>query len=308
MKKRIKWFIPLFLFILIVVLFIWPVSTPSFEELYADVDRETVESLVAFRETYPTKTVEAENMRWEYLVLGQGEDTIVFLHGMTGAYDIWWQQMEALQQQYRVISMTYPAANSLDEMAVGVMAILEAEGVNQFHVVGSSLGGYFAQYLVANFPEQVQSAVFANTFPPNDLIIEQNKVVGVLLPYLPEWLIMNVFSASIQENVYPTSEYSELVLAFGLEQTRGRMNKRQIIGRFYCVVDPFTVPEPDSLSIPIMIIESDNDPLVDPVLRSEIKSTYPSATVHTFTGAGHFPYLNRAEEYTRLIDEFFSNQ
>ena len=71
---------------------------------------------------------------------------------MTGAYDIWWQQMEALQDEYRVISVTYPAVDSLEEMEQAVMAILEAEGVEHFYVVGSSLGGYFAQYLVARHP------------------------------------------------------------------------------------------------------------------------------------------------------------
>ncbi len=306
MKKRLKWLIPLIVVVLIIAVYIWPVSKTSFEELYADVDQSVVDSLVAFRAAYPTKTVDVNNAAWEYVVVGQGEDTIVFLHGMTGAYDIWWQQMEALQGKYRLIAMTYPAAGSLAEMGQGVMTILDAEGVDQFNVVGSSLGGYFAQYLVANYPERVQKAVFANTFPPNDLIAEQNKVVGSLLPYLPEWLIMNVFSGSIRESVYPASEYSELVLAFGLEQTGGRMNKGQIIGRFHSVIDPFSVPDPEALGIPVMIIESDNDPLVAPILRSELKTTYPSAIVHTFTGAGHFPYLNRAEEYTRIIDEFLS--
>jgi len=37
-----------------------------------------------------------------------------------------------------------------------------------------------------------------------------------------------------------------------------------------------------------------------------LKAVYPSAEVHAFSGAGHFPYLNRADEYTRVIDEYFS--
>jgi pimeloyl-ACP methyl ester carboxylesterase len=84
------------------------------------------------------------------------------------------------------------------------------------------------------------------------------------------------------------------------------MNKGQIIGRFHSVIDPFTAPDPEALGIPVMIIESDNDPLVAPVLRSDLKAAYPSAAVHTFEGAGHFPYLNRAEEYTIIVDEFFT--
>ena len=306
MKKRLKWLIPLILVVLIIAVYIWPVSKTSFEELYADVDQGVAQSLVAFRAANPTKIVEVNGLAWEYVVMGQGEDTVVFLHGMTGAYDIWWRQMEALQGKYRLIAMTYPAAGSLAEMAKGVIAILDAEGVDQFSVVGSSLGGYFAQYLVANFPERVQKAVFANTFPPNDLIAEENRVVGALLPYLPEWLIMNVLSGSIRENVYPTAEYSDLVLAFGLEQTGGRMSKGQVIGRFNGVIDPFSVADPDALGIPVLIIESDNDPLVASVLREELKTVYPSAEVHTFSGAGHFPYLNRADEYTRIIDQFFT--
>ena len=306
MKKRLKWLIPLILVVLIIGVYIWPVSKTSFEELYADVDQGVAQSLVAFRAANPTKIVEVNGLAWEYVVMGQGEDTIVFLHGMTGAYDIWWQQMEALQGKYRLIAMTYPAAGSLAEMAEGVIAILDAEGVDQFSVVGSSLGGYFTQYMVANFSERVQKAVFANTFPPNDLIAEENRVVGALLPYLPEWLIMNVLSGSIRERVYPTSEYSGLVLAFGLEQTGGRMSKGQVIGRFKGVIDPFSIADPDALGIPVLIIESDNDPLVAPLLRSELKALYPSAKVHTFSGAGHFPYLNRAEEYARVIDQFFS--
>lgn len=89
---------------------------------------------------------------------------------------------------------------------------------------------------------------------------------------------------------------------------RGQTSSFVLFGRFHSVIDSFSVPDPDALGIPVMIIESDNDPLVDPVLMSELKATYPSATVHIFTEVGHFPYLNRAEEYTRLIDEFFSNQ
>jgi len=90
MKKRLKWLIPLILILLITALYLWPVSEPSFEELYADVDQETVDSLVAFRNDYPTKIAIVNDKPWEYLILGQGENTIVFLHGMTGAYDIWW--------------------------------------------------------------------------------------------------------------------------------------------------------------------------------------------------------------------------
>jgi pimeloyl-ACP methyl ester carboxylesterase len=212
--------------------------------------------------------------------------------------------MKALQDEYRVISVTYPAVASLEEMDEGVFRILEEEGVDHFYVAGSSLGGYFAQYLVSNHPQKIRGAVFANTFPPNEIIAENNKTIGAILPYFPEWLVMNVLSGSMRESVYPASGYSELVLAFGLEQTQGRMSKAQMVGRFYCFVEPFEAPDLTMLGIPVMIIEASNDPLVESILREQLKVAYPTAEVITLNN-GHFPYLSMPGEYTTYLEEFY---
>ena len=304
MRIKLPWLILIILIVAIAGVYLYPTPHKSFEELYANVDAETVNSLRAFRQAYPVQTLDLRGVKWNYLSLGDGPDTILFLHGMTGAYDIWWQQMEALQDEYRVISVTYPAVNSLEEMEQGVLAILAAEGVEHFYVVGSSLGGYFAQYLVARHPQMVLGAVFANTFPPNDILAEKNKTIGTLLPYLPEWLVMNVLSGSMRESVYPASNYSELVLAFGLEQIYGRMSKAQVLGRYRCVVEPFEAPDMAVLGIPVMIIEADNDPLVEKALREQLKETYPTAEVVTLSN-GHFPYLSMPDEYTSYLEDFF---
>lgn len=304
MFKKLRWSIPVILIAVLVGVYLYSSPRKSVDELYAEVDEETVNSLIEFRQIHPVRTLEVRGVEWEYLVLGDRYETILFLHGMTGAYDIWWQQMESLQDKYRVISVTYPAVGSLEEMEQAVMAILEAENVEHFYVVGSSLGGYFAQYLVSRQPHTILGAVFANTFPPNEIIAEKNKTIGALLPYLPEWLVMNVLGSSIEESVYPASDYSELVRAFGLEQTHGRMSKAQVLGRYRCVVEPFEAPNMAVLGISVMIIEADNDPLVEVALREQLKETYPTAEVITLSN-GHFPYLSMPAQYTSYLEEFF---
>ena len=310
MLKKLRWLIPLILIFIVASVYLVPSPHKAFDELYADVDTETVASLTRFRQTHPVQTLVVNGVEWKYLVMGDrsplNNPPILFLHGMTGAHDIWWQQMEALQNEYRVISVTYPAVNSLGEMEQGVMAILDAEGVEHFYIVGSSLGGYFAQYLITQYPNIIWGAVFANTFPPNDIIAERNKTIGALLPYLPKWLVMNVLSGSMRESVYPASGNSELVLAFGLEQTYGRMSKAQVLGRFRCVVEPFEAPDMAVLGIPVMIIEADNDPLVEAALREQLKETYPTAKVVTLNN-GHFPYLSMPDEYTGYLRDFFGD-
>ena len=118
---------------------------------------------------------------------------------------------------------------------------------------------------------------------------------------------MNVFRGSFEGDVYTASGNSDLVLAYLLEQSYGRMTKAQVVGRFHCVVDPFHAPDVEALGVPVMIIEVDNDPLVEEVLREQLKTTYPGATIHTLHAVGHFPYLNSPEEYTALLAGFFGN-
>ena len=303
MRKHLKWIIPLILVIAVAGVYLYPVTGVTFEKNYAKVDPKITASLQTFRAEHPAKSLKVNGVSWEYVAFGKGQETVVFLHGMTGAYDIWWQQMEDLQDHYRVISVTYPAVDSLEKLSEGVLAIMDTEGAERAHIVGTSLGGYLAQYLVANHPDRILRAVFSNTFPPNDIIAEKNKTIGAVLPFLPEWLVMSVLRDSFVKSIYPASGNNELTLAFLTEIGSGRMSKAQVVGRYRCVVQPFTAPDLNKLKIPVLIIEADNDPLVEKTLREQLKSTYPSAQVRTLS-SGHFPYLNRSTGFTDIIAAF----
>ena len=84
------------------------------------------------------------------------------------------------------------------------------------------------------------------------------------------------------------------------------MNKSQVVARYRCVIDSFVPADIQSSGIPVLIIEADNDPLLEERLREMLKTTYPSAEIKTLHGAGHFPYLNRADEYTKILGEFLN--
>jgi maspardin len=278
----------------------------SFDKLYAEVAPAVCESLQRFRQEQPSRQLVVNGLAWEYVVLGKTGPAVLLLHGLAGSYDIWWQQMLALQDRYRLVSVTYAPADSLAGMAEGLLAILAAEQIERVNVVGSSLGGYLAQYLVATHPEQIDRAVFANTFPPNEIIARTYWLPVALLPYVPEWLAMAVMRASYRRRIYPSSDQSELVLAFLCEKSYGGMGKADIIGRYRAVTESFTPANTAVLQIPVLIIEVDNDPLVSPRLRQQLRDTYPEAAVYTLSSAGHFPYLNRPEVYTTILDEFFN--
>lgn len=296
--------IPLLIILILAGIYFWPVPRQEFAQVYSLAPADQVESLQAFRSNNPPASLEVDGLKWEYLSIGSGQQAIVFLHGMTGSYDVWWQQIEALKDSYRVIAVTYPAAGSLAQMENGLLAILAQAEVDKFNVVGTSLGGYFAQYLISRNSERIEKAVLANTFPPNDLIKEKNGTIGSLIPYLPEWLVMKVLRGSFASSIYPASGNDEMTLAFLNEISAGRMRKAQVAARYACIVEKFDPPT--DTAIPLLIIEASNDPLVEASLREQLKTTYPAAQVVTVDN-GHFPYISTPDFYTQTLKDFFSS-
>ena len=302
-----KWVLTV-LGVVIVALFIVyaiPTKPQDFFELYSKQD-EASKSLKEFL-AQPTKSVSVNGEEWLYFSGGTGNQTILFIHGMGGAYQLWWQQNAALENDYRVISFSLPeGVNNLNGAYTGILKILEIENVKNFNVVGTSMGGYIAQYLVNKIPNRIDKVVFGNTFPPNTILAEKNASISKVIPYFPEVLISSLGDKKLRSDILPAAKNSELLAAFLPSLP---FSKKQFINRYYVVIDPF-VSHPNEYKIkriPKLIIESDNDPLVELQLREDLKKLYPSARFRTFHNEGHFPYINAAREYNQFLTEFFAS-
>jgi maspardin len=283
-----------------------PLPKASFRVIYSQVPQTVVARLSSFRRRNPLKRFQDGRVTWHYQEEGAGGEAVLFLHGMGGAGDIWFQQIDALKDRFRCIAVTYPPLPTLDMLRSGILGILEQEKVSRVHVVGSSMGGYLSQFLAGSDPALVKKVVLGNTFPPNNFIPRRARMGARYLPWVPEWAILAGVRRNTSRLLYPASGRSELVKAYLYEQTCGTMRKQDFIARCACLCQPFRPPDLDALSIPALIIASDNDPMVAPDLQAMLKKAYPSAAVKTFPDAGHFPYLNRPEEYNQALSQFFN--
>lgn len=287
-------------------IYTFPIPKASFRVIYSKVPATVVALLSSFRRRSSLKRFKAGRITWRYYDTGSGREAVLFLHGMGGAGDIWFQQIEALNNNFRCIAVTYPPVPTLDMLRAGIQGILEQENISRVNLVGSSMGGYLAQFLAGSNPELVKRVVLANTFPPNE-VISRRAAMGVrYLPCVPEWAILAGARRNAWRLLYPASGNSELVKAYLYEQTCGAMRKHDLIARCACLCQFFRTPDLDALGIPALIIASDNDPMVGPDLLIRLKKAYPSAAVRIFASAGHFPYLNRPEEYNQALADFLS--
>ncbi len=303
MKKKIVFGIIAVVVLFLILLYWIPAPQQDFFDHYPYQD-EAAAQLKEFRNR-PLRTIQVDGIEWHYYIGGNGPRTILFIHGMGGAYDLWWRQVLAFENQFRIITYTLPEeVRTLREAANGILAILTKEQIRQVIIVGTSMGGYIAQYLVDQYPQKIERAVFGNTFPPNNLIRIKNRRTAQLVRFLPEILIFKAGNKQLKEKILPAAHNSPLLAAFLPSLP---FSKKQFINRYRVVVDP-QFPRPfryEVKRIPKLIIESDNDPLIDPELRQALKEMYPDARVFTFHNEGHFPYINAAQTYNQVLVEFF---
>jgi len=295
MKKAL-----LVLVVLLIGVYLYPVQQFTFDERYP-TDDAVSESLQLFREG-PTQKMKVNEHDWTYFVAGQSDTTVLFLHGMGGSYDIWWQQLNHFRKKYKVISVTYPSIKTLQELSDGLITILEKEKIQKVVVVGSSLGGYLAQYFAVKHPEKVIKVSLGNTFAPNTENKAKNETLVKVMQWLPEWLVIKTIRGKYNKEVIPAANNHPVTDAFLNELLGTEVNREIFTNRYYCVVDTFTAKI--NSNIPIQIIETSNDPLVSKNLREALKANYPQAKVVSLGNIGHFGYLNEPGKYNLVLEEF----
>ncbi|MFH0812097.1 MAG: alpha/beta hydrolase [Pseudomonadota bacterium] len=112
--------------------------------------------------------VQVDDHRWVYLEGGKGEP-ILFLHGFGADKDRWGPFLKTFRGSYRVIAPDLPgfgensrvasAGYDIPSQVQRLDCFVETIGLDSFHLVGISMGGYISGYYAGEYPEKVKSLV-----------------------------------------------------------------------------------------------------------------------------------------------------
>lgn len=99
---------------------------------------------------HPARRVALNGRDWGLIDTGGPGEPVLFLPGTLGRADAFFARIEALAPHRRVLSVSHPASGGVREWAGDRAARLG--GMGKVAVLGSSLGGYLAQYLARRIP------------------------------------------------------------------------------------------------------------------------------------------------------------
>jgi pimeloyl-ACP methyl ester carboxylesterase len=254
-----------------------------------------------FRRKFRPRRVRAGGLWWDVIeTKGKpGGPALVMLPGTLGTAELWWNQIATLGGEVRILAVTYPRIGAIERLADGVAALMSARGIERASVVGSSLGGYLAQFLAARHPARIDTLFIGNSLTDPKQVNPARKSPAELRQAPPAALraivLGSVESWSEPEPVF--AEIKRILRHSGTKLISGPKLKARVLA----VATGSAVP---ALPLPperIVIVDCADDPLIPESTRQLMRQTYPKAQAYTLPVGGHYPYVTRAERYTEIL-------
>jgi pimeloyl-ACP methyl ester carboxylesterase len=265
------------------------------------------------------KTVVIGDEIWHYLEGGPKDaEVVLLLHGFGGDKDNWTRFSKSLTGVYRVIAPDLPGFGestrhpdwdySLPPQRSRVSGFVKALGLEQFHVVGHSMGGHLAALYTYKYPEQVLSmALFNNsgidTPDENDmqralaegdnpLVVQSLEDFDGLLafvsykqPFVP-WPVKGVLA----QRALDDAEFNESI--FGSLKSDSSSNLEPILA---------------NIEAPVLILWGEYDRVRDASSVNVMRPLLPRTEVVIMKETGHLPMLERPAETATHYLEFLED-
>lgn len=263
---------------------------------------------------FDTRIVRVADIVFSYLDAGGGPP-LVLLHGIGSAAASFRHQLERLSSRFRVIAWGAPgygasrpltvAHPDAGHYAAALDALLGALGVGRCHVLGHSLGALIAARFTAEQPKRVVTLTLASIakghgqLPPP----ERQRLLAERLDPLTELGAQGMAAKRGPRLLGP--EATEMMRRMVVE-TMARIHPDAYTqaARMLSVADITADLALLPPRLPIQVIVGEADVITPPALCLEVAAACKAASVHVIPGAGHAIYLEKPQQFNRLLEAF----
>lgn len=261
-----------------------------------------------------TNYIQLPGLKMHYASAGEGENTVLLVHGYSSSWRAWKGAMERLPGDFRAIAVDVRGSGDSDKPASGhtikqmsedIYQLAQALNLKKFTLAGHSMGGAITMNFAIDHPELLKSMVMVNPAPPDGLMLPaeaKEQFMAILKSKnregIGQMLRMMAFAPDAQVDDAVMSELVDDAVKVSdafLEQAMADMGNLKL---------------GDSLSkidLPALMIHGDRDAAV---ALSDAVNTFQricGCSLQVFYGCGHFPQLEAQEDFTRLLISFARN-
>lgn len=252
----------------------------------------------------------ADGCRIHYRVDGPAEGVPLLLsHSLGVTLETWAPQVAALADRFRVVrydarghggSDAPEGAYEIGQLARDALAVLDAEGIAQTHLLGLSMGGMVGMWIATHAPQRIGRLVLANTTPHIPLRDMWNSRIETALregmapiaaPTLGRWLgdAIKAREPHVVEQIIAGMRGMSPVGYAGCCAALREADQRETIAR---------------ITAPTLVITGSADLATTPALADSMAATIPGARAEIIPDAGHLSNVEQPEAFNRVVRSF----
>jgi pimeloyl-ACP methyl ester carboxylesterase len=261
-----------------------------------------------------SRIVRAGDAAFSYLEAGSGPP-LVLLHGIGSAAASFRRQLEALSARFRVVAWDAPGYGASTPLAVehpdtshyatALDRWLGALGIDRCHLVGQSLGTLIAACFAAEQPRRVLSLTLASMarghgrLPPPERQRLLSQRLDDLLQLGPQGMAEKRGPRLLGPEATETMRRMVVDIMARIP-AEGYAQAARMLPTADITADLARLPA----GLPIQIIVGQADVITPPAGNLEIAAAFPAASVHVIPGAGHALYLEKPQQFNRVVSDF----
>lgn len=253
----------------------------------------------------------ANGMQFDYIRFGSGKKPLIMIQGLNtrgikGA-------ALSLAYMYRIFAKEYTVylfdrrpvvydGITVRDMASDIASAMDALGLKNADVFGTSQGGMIAQYLAIDRPDLVRRLVLAVTLSRNNDTVKQ--VVGDWIE-MAERGDMKRFVLDMAEKMYSETyvkKYRPLMPLLTILQKPKDVKKFVILAKSCLTCDTYDIL--DKIKCPTLVIGGKQDKVVSGVASEEIAEKL-GCRLHMYENLGHAAY-EEAQDFNQMVYDFLS--
>ncbi len=255
-------------------------------------------------------TIREKQVKINYFQQGQGDTTLLFLHGwcIDGTY--WENQVEYFSKNYNVYAIDLPGfGNSkaertnwtIEEYANDVTAFMDAMNLKNVVIIGHSMAGEI----------MLQTALINNPKIVGIVGIDNFKMIDVV--YTPEQMKQMTDFFPLLEKDFKNSApaYADLMLFHPTtsKEVKDRVktdfanSNSDIAYKTIMTLMQYSYNDAqklEQLNYKLHLINSDGFPTNETGLKSHCKTGYQ---VETITATGHYPMIEKPTEFNLILEK-----
>ncbi len=281
-------------------------------EIYKNVSSDQRELITGFRSSHEQQKIAINGAIWRYISCGQGNETLVLLPGGLGFNEALFRTILALEDEFHIISPTYPTVPTMTELVEGVAGILHSKNILRANLFGVSFGGWLAQCFIHRYPNRVTRLILSNTSSSDGFSKSTVKIGLLSARILPLGFLKSANKKRIIKLIAPDDADRPFWEAFLEEKFRHGVTRETLISRLQNTLDyvsnyHFNSSDLEGWDGQILILESSDDLAFKQQARDSLKLIYPMAKVLTLNNVGHAPSHRGSPEYITAIKKSLEN-